>query len=73
MPAALTVDSAATTVLGYGTTREVSLDEMLMLTRAVRRGLTTPVMIGDFPFGTYEDSVDQALTTAARRWPATAR
>jgi 3-methyl-2-oxobutanoate hydroxymethyltransferase len=57
-------DSAATTVLGYGTTREVSLDEMLMLTRAVRRGLTTTPMIGDLSFGTYEDSDEQALATA---------
>lgn len=57
-------DSAATTVLGYKTTREVSLDEMLMLTRAVRRGLSTPLLIGDLPFGTYEQSDVQALGTA---------
>ncbi len=57
-------DSAATTVLGYQTTREVSLDEMLMLTRAVRRGLTTTPLIGDLPFGTYEESDEHALTTA---------
>ena len=57
-------DSAATTVLGYSTTREVSLAEMLMLTRAVRRGLDAPVLIGDLPFGTYEDSDAQALVTA---------
>ncbi len=59
-------DSAATTVLGYATTREVSLDEMLMLTRAVRRGLTSTPMIGDLPFGTYEESDEQALETARR-------
>ena len=57
-------DSAATTVLGYATTRDVSLAEMLMLTRAVRRGLDAPVLIGDLPFGTYEDSDAQALETA---------
>jgi len=57
-------DSAATTVLGYSTTREVSLDEMLMLTRAVRRGLKTTPIVGDLPFGTYESSNEQALTTA---------
>jgi 3-methyl-2-oxobutanoate hydroxymethyltransferase len=56
-------DSAATTVLGYSTTREVSLDEMLMLTRATRRGLRTPLLIGDFPFGTYETSDAQAVAT----------
>lgn len=57
-------DSAATTVLGYATTRDVSLAEMLMLTRAVRRGLEVPVLIGDLPFGTYEDSDARALDTA---------
>jgi len=57
-------DSAATTVLGYATTRDVSLAEMLMLTRAVRRGLDAPVLIGDLPFGTYEGSDAQALETA---------
>ena len=57
-------DSAATTVLGYPTTRDVSLAEMLMLTRAVRRGLDVPVLIGDLPFGTYEDSDARALDTA---------
>src|ERR1043166_4792791 len=49
-------DSAAMTVLGYPNTREVSLDEMLTLTRAVRRGLGDFGMIGDLPFGTYERS-----------------
>jgi 3-methyl-2-oxobutanoate hydroxymethyltransferase len=59
-------DSAATTVLGYDTTRAVSLDEMLMLTRAVRRGLTTPLLIGDLPFGTYEESDEIAVASAKR-------
>lgn len=57
-------DSAATTVLGMAFTRDVTLDEMLMLTRAVRRGLTSPMLIGDLPFGTYEDSDDLAVATA---------
>lgn len=57
-------DSAATTVLGYPTTRDVSLAEMLMLTRAVRRGLGDPVLVGDLPFGTYEGSDAGAVDTA---------
>jgi len=39
---------------------------MLVLARAVRRGLTTPLMIGDLPFGSYEISDEQAVTTAMR-------
>jgi len=59
-------DSAATTVLGYNATTPVSLEDMLVLARAVRRGLTTPLMIGDLPFGSYEVSDEQAITTALR-------
>jgi 3-methyl-2-oxobutanoate hydroxymethyltransferase len=59
-------DSAATTVLGYNATTPVELEDMLVLARAVRRGLSTPLMIGDLPFGSYEVSDEQAITTAMR-------
>jgi 3-methyl-2-oxobutanoate hydroxymethyltransferase len=59
-------DSAATTVLGYNHTTPVGLDDMLVLARAVRRGLRTPLLIGDLPFGSYEVSDEQAITTALR-------
>ena len=59
-------DSAAMVVLGYDTTRRVTLDEMLMLTRAARRGAPNSLLVGDMPFGTYEASDAQALATARR-------
>jgi 3-methyl-2-oxobutanoate hydroxymethyltransferase len=59
-------DSAATTVLGYTETTPVELADMLVLARAVRRGLSTPLMIGDLPFGSYEISDEQAVGTAVR-------
>ncbi|TMK25442.1 MAG: 3-methyl-2-oxobutanoate hydroxymethyltransferase [Actinobacteria bacterium] len=59
-------DSAATTVLGYSATTPVELADMLVLARAVRRGLRTPLLIGDLPFGSYEISDEQAITTALR-------
>ena len=37
-----------------------------MLARAVRRGLTTPLMIGDMPFGSYEASNEEAIHNAQR-------
>src|ERR1700727_3834557 len=40
-------DSAATTVLGYNATTPVELDDMLVRARAARRGLNTPMLIGD--------------------------
>ncbi|HMJ32867.1 MAG TPA: 3-methyl-2-oxobutanoate hydroxymethyltransferase [Baekduia sp.] len=59
-------DSGAMTVLGYPSTVAVELDELLVLAKAVRRGLTTPFLIGDLPFGSYEVSDEQAVTTAFR-------
>jgi 3-methyl-2-oxobutanoate hydroxymethyltransferase len=59
-------DSAATNVLGYGSTREISIDELLMLTRAARRGVRTALLVGDLPFSTYESSDDLAISTAQR-------
>jgi 3-methyl-2-oxobutanoate hydroxymethyltransferase len=59
-------DSAATTMLGYNATTPVELDDMLVLARAVRRGLQTPLLIGDLPFGSYEVSDEQAISTAMR-------
>jgi 3-methyl-2-oxobutanoate hydroxymethyltransferase len=59
-------DSAAMTVLGYDSTVPVGMDEMLMLAAAVRRGLRTPFLIGDMPFGSYERSDEQAVENALR-------
>jgi 3-methyl-2-oxobutanoate hydroxymethyltransferase len=59
-------DTAAMTMLGHSATTPVSVDEMLVLTRAVRRGLKTPLLVGDLPFGSYERSNEQAIDTATR-------
>jgi len=59
-------DSGAMTVLGYPSTVPVTLDELLMLSAATRRGLSTPLLVGDMPFGSYEVSNEQAITNAQR-------
>ncbi|MGH2987591.1 MAG: 3-methyl-2-oxobutanoate hydroxymethyltransferase [Solirubrobacterales bacterium] len=59
-------DTAAMTMLGHSSTTPVSLDEMLVLAKAVRRGLRTPMLIGDLPFGSYERSNEQAIESATR-------
>jgi 3-methyl-2-oxobutanoate hydroxymethyltransferase len=59
-------DSAAMTVLGYPSTVPVTIDEMLMLTKAVRRGLSRALLVGDLPFGSYEASDSLAVQTAQR-------
>jgi 3-methyl-2-oxobutanoate hydroxymethyltransferase len=59
-------DSGAMTVLGYPSTVAVEIDELLVLARAVRRGLRTPFLVGDMPFGSYEVSDEQAIANAMR-------
>lgn len=59
-------DSAANCVLGYESTVPVEMDEMVMLARAVRRGLDRPLLIGDLPFGSYEASNELAVASAQR-------
>jgi 3-methyl-2-oxobutanoate hydroxymethyltransferase len=59
-------DSAANNVLGYADTVPVTVEELLMLSRAVRRGLKTPLLVGDLPFGSYEASDALAVATAQR-------
>lgn len=59
-------DSAAMTVLGYDSTRSIAVDELLVLTRAVRRAVKTIPVVGDLPFGSYEHSDESAVATARR-------
>jgi 3-methyl-2-oxobutanoate hydroxymethyltransferase len=59
-------DSAANVVLGYESTVPVTVEEMLMLTRAVRRGLASALLVADLPFGSYEASDSDAVRTAQR-------
>ena len=59
-------DSAANVVLGYPGTEMVSMEEMIVLGKAVRRGLRTPLMVGDMPMGSYESSNELAVLSAQR-------
>ncbi len=59
-------DSAAMTVLGHSSTRDITVDELLTLTRAVRRAVPDLPVIGDLPYGSYEESDEIAVRTARR-------
>src|ERR671935_3139645 len=59
-------DSAAMTVLGHDSTVPATIEEMLVLTRAVTRGAERPLVIADMPFGSFQLSDETALRNAIR-------
>jgi len=52
--------------LGYPDTVPVTMNEMLVLTAAVRRGAPEKFIVGDMPKGSYEVNNDEAVTNAMR-------
>jgi len=66
IPLILVGDSLGMVVLGYESTIPVTMDEMIHHTKAVVRGTTRALVVGDMPFMTYQVSVDDALRNAAR-------
>jgi 3-methyl-2-oxobutanoate hydroxymethyltransferase len=59
-------DSAAMVVLGHDSTVPATMDEMLVLTRAVTRGARRPLVVADMPFGSFQVSDEGALGNAIR-------
>jgi 3-methyl-2-oxobutanoate hydroxymethyltransferase len=59
-------DSAAMTVLGHDSTVPATMDELILLTRAVTRGATRPLIVADMPFGSFQVSDEEALRNAIR-------
>jgi 3-methyl-2-oxobutanoate hydroxymethyltransferase len=66
IPVLLVGDSAANNVLGYETTLPVTVDELIPLVRAVSRAAHRALVVADLPFGSYQTSPEQALTTSVR-------
>lgn len=66
MPLILVGDSLGMVMLGYDSTIQVSMEEMLHHTKAVVRGAKKALIIGDMPFMTYQVSISEALHNAGR-------
>lgn len=59
-------DSGGMVELGYETTNPVTMDEMIQMAKAVRRGAPNTFVVGDMPQGSYEISNELAVTNALR-------
>ena len=59
-------DSAANVVLGYQTTLPITTDELIPMARAVASATQRALVVADLPFGSYENSPEQAWQTASR-------
>ncbi|SDE93261.1 3-methyl-2-oxobutanoate hydroxymethyltransferase [Blastococcus fimeti] len=66
IPVMLVGDSAGNVVLGHTSTVQVTVEDMLLLTKAVTRSTTRALIVADLPFGSYESGPQQAFETAVR-------
>jgi 3-methyl-2-oxobutanoate hydroxymethyltransferase len=66
IPVLLVGDSAGNVVLGFSSTVPVTVDDILLMTKAVTRSTKRALVVADMPFGSYEAGPDQALATAFR-------
>jgi len=64
--AILVGDSAAMTVFGYDQTTAITLEDMLLLARAARRGTSRALLIADMPFGSVQVSDAETVANAIR-------
>ena len=64
IPVLLVGDSAAMVVFGFDSTIPVTTEHLLPLVQAVVRSTRRALVVADLPFGTYQESVEQALNTA---------
>jgi 3-methyl-2-oxobutanoate hydroxymethyltransferase len=59
-------DSVGVNLWGHSNPLEVTMDEMMVVCKAVRRGVTRALVSCDFPFGPLQEGVDSALRAAIR-------
>jgi 3-methyl-2-oxobutanoate hydroxymethyltransferase len=59
-------DSLAMTMLGHENTLSVTMDEMVMFTRAVRRGVSRALLVADMPYGSYQVEEREGVRNALR-------
>ena len=66
IPIILVGDSASMVVYGYKNTTTITMDELLLLTKAVSRATSKALIVGDMPFMSYQPSTQHAIQNAGR-------
>jgi 3-methyl-2-oxobutanoate hydroxymethyltransferase len=66
IPVMLVGDSSGNVVLGYSSTVPVTVDDLLVMTKAVTRSTKRSLIVSDLPFGSYESGPQQAFETSVR-------
>ncbi len=66
IPLILVGDSASMTMYGYDTTVPISMEEMLLVVRAVCRGVKQSLVVADMPFLSYQPSIEETIKNAGR-------
>ena len=64
IPLILVGDSASMTMYGYDTTLPISMDEMLLVVRAVSRAAKQALVVADMPFLSYQPSIETTILNA---------
>lgn len=65
-PIVLVGDSASMVVYGYDNTTPINMEEMLLISRSVHRGIDRALIVGDMPFMSYQPSIELAIKNAGR-------
>ncbi|SFO26913.1 3-methyl-2-oxobutanoate hydroxymethyltransferase [Geodermatophilus obscurus] len=66
IPVLLVGDSAGNVVLGHSSTVPVTVEDLLLMTKAVTRSTKRALVVADLPFGSYESGPQQAFASAVR-------
>ena len=66
IPLILVGDSASMVIYGYSDTTPITMNEMLLIAKAVRRGANNSLVVGDMPFMSYQPSSELAVKNAGR-------
>ncbi|WP_100497518.1 3-methyl-2-oxobutanoate hydroxymethyltransferase [Geodermatophilus chilensis] len=66
IPVMLVGDSSGNVVLGHTSTVPVTVEDLLVMTKAVTRSTKRSLIVADLPFGSYESAPQQAFDTAVR-------